>query len=54
MALTQEQMNVELQELERWHRKLTVTVQADAVKQERAQALRSLGGRLNLKGFRMG
>lgn len=54
MALSQTQMNVELQELERWHRKLTVTVPAAEVKRERANALRTLGGRLNLKGFRKG
>ncbi len=54
MALSQDQMSVELEEMERWYRKLTVTVPADEVKRERADALRTLGGRLNLKGFRKG
>lgn len=54
MALTQAQVNTEVQELERWHRELRVTVPAEEVKRERADALRSLGGRLNLKGFRKG
>jgi len=54
MALTQAQIDIELHEMERWYRKLTVTVPANEVKRERADALRTLGGRLKLKGFRKG
>jgi len=47
-------MNIEVTELERWRRRLTVTVPADSVKVRRGQALKRLSGRLNLKGFRKG
>ncbi len=54
MSFESNEMTVELEELERWRRRLTVTVAAEAVGRERSDALRKLGGRLKLKGFRKG
>lgn len=54
MSFETTEMTVELEELERWRRRLTVTVAAQAVGRERTEALRKLGGRLKLKGFRKG
>lgn len=54
MSLQGADLSIDVQELEAWRRRLTVTVPATAVSGERAQALKQLSGRLRLPGFRKG
>ncbi len=54
MSLQEAALDIDVQEMEAWRRRLTVTVPAGAVNGERAQALKRLSGRLKLPGFRKG
>jgi len=54
MSLQEAELGIDLQEMEAWRRRLTVTVPAGTVNGERSQALRQLSGRMKLPGFRKG
>ena len=54
MSLQEAELGIDVQEMEAWRRRLTVTVPAGAVNGERSQALRQLSGRMKLPGFRKG
>ncbi|MCA9738401.1 MAG: trigger factor [Gemmatimonadota bacterium] len=54
MSLQGAELSIDVQALEAWRRRLTVTVPANAVDGERAQALKQLSGRMRLPGFRKG
>ena len=54
MAIDPTTLRIDMEEQESWRRRLTVTVPASAVQQERNQIVQKLGGRLKLPGFRKG
>ena len=54
MTIPSAQLRIDVQEQERWRRKVSVTVPADVVRQERQQAVKRLASRLKLPGFRKG
>ena len=47
-------LQVDLEEQDAWHRRLTVTVPAGSVQTERNKIIQKLGGKLKLPGFRKG
>jgi trigger factor len=53
-AIDASQLQVSVQEQERWRRKLSVTVPAAVVREEEQRTARQLASRANLKGFRKG
>ena len=54
MTITSAQLQIDVQERERWRRTLSVTVPAEIVRQERDRAVKRLAGRIRLPGFRKG
>ena len=54
MSIPSAQLRIDVQEQERWRRKVSVTVPADVVRQERQQIVKQLASRLHLPGFRKG
>src|SRR5688572_19460122 len=54
MTIPSAQLRIDVQEQERWRRKVSVTVPADVVRQERQQVVKQLASRLRLPGFRKG
>ena len=54
MTLDPSRLDVSVQEKERWHRHMTVTVPAAVVREEEQKAARQLASKAKLKGFRKG
>lgn len=54
MTIDGSNLDVSLQEEERWRRRLSVTVPASVVEREHEEAARKLASRMKLKGFRKG
>lgn len=54
MTIPSTQLRIDVQEQERWRRKVSVTVPADVVRQERQQVVKQLASRIRLPGFRKG
>jgi trigger factor len=54
MTIDPSTLRIELEEQEKWQRRLTVTVPAATVKAQREEIVQKLGGRLKLPGFRKG
>jgi trigger factor len=54
MTLSSAQLRIDVQEQERWRRKVSVTVPAAVVQEERQQIVKRLAGRVSLPGFRKG
>ena len=54
MTIASTQLQIDVQERERWRRTLSVTVPADVVRQERDRTAKQLAGKLKLPGFRKG
>jgi len=54
MAIDASQLKIDLEEKERWRRRLSVTVPAPIVETERQKAAAKLASRVNLPGFREG
>lgn len=54
MAIDASKLTIDLEEEERWRRRISVTVPADLVEAERQQAAEKLASRLDLPGFRKG
>jgi trigger factor len=54
MTIPSAQLRIDVQEQERWRRKVSVTVPADVVRQERQQVVKQLASRVRLPGFRKG
>src|SRR5262245_52106132 len=54
MTIASAQLRIDVQEQERWRRKVSVTVPAAVVRQERQQVVKQLASRVRLPGFRKG
>jgi len=54
MAIDASRLQVSVEEKERWRRRMSVTVPADLVEEEREKAAEKLASRLDLPGFRKG
>lgn len=54
MTLSSSQLRIDVQEQERWRRKVSVTVPAAVVQQERREIVKRLASRVSLPGFRKG
>jgi trigger factor len=54
MTIPSAQLQIDVQERERWRRTLSVTVPAEVVRQERDRTAKRLAGKLKLPGFRKG
>ena len=54
MTIPSAQLRIDVQEQERWRRKVSVTVPADVVRQERQLVARQLASRDRMPGFRKG
>ena len=54
MTISSAQLQIDVQERERWRRTLSVTVPAELVRQERDRTIKRLAGKLKLPGFRKG
>jgi trigger factor len=54
MTISSTQLQIDVQERERWRRTLSVTVPAEVVREERARTVKRLAGKLKLPGFRKG
>jgi trigger factor len=54
MTIASAQLRIDVQEQERWRRKVSVTVPADVVRPERQQVVKQLASRVRLPGFRKG
>jgi trigger factor len=54
MTITSTQLQIDVQERERWRRTLSVTVPAEVVSEERSRTIKRLAGKLKLPGFRKG
>jgi trigger factor len=54
MTISSTQLQIDVQERERWRRTLSVTVPAEVVRQERDRTVKRLAGKLKLPGFRKG
>ena len=54
MTISSAQLQIDVQERERWRRTLSVTVPAELVRQERDRTVKRLAGKLKLPGFRKG
>ena len=54
MTISSAQLQIDVQERERWRRTLSVTVPAELVRQERDRTIKRLAGKLRLPGFRKG
>ncbi|HIF22966.1 MAG TPA: trigger factor family protein, partial [Gemmatimonadetes bacterium] len=54
MTLDASNLQVSVEEQERWRRSMSVTVPASVVQQEERRAAKQLASRARLKGFRKG
>ena len=54
MTISSTQLRIDVQEQERWRRKVSVTVPADVVRQERQETAKRLASQLRIPGFRKG
>jgi trigger factor len=54
MTIPSAQLQIDVEERERWRRTLSVTVPAELVRQERERTVKRLAGKLKLPGFRKG
>lgn len=54
MSIDGSRLQIAVEEKERWHRRMTVTIPAGIVQEEEQKAATKLAGRMRIKGFRKG